>query len=381
MASLVCFVMAITLLFGGHEIPPTVPANLGSLKELLGWLSWKFVTADPTFSSPDLDELRENDLDEYREYIAHWAGKIWFHANEMPIGADLRAFDLISLEDDFRKYVSQRGRSLFDHGLTVEEIWAAQELHSAEPMVLLLADRYAGQPSKRVGDLRHISSSESLVWILAAMCLRFNVRQPGLNVMVTNGKIGHTIAIAGLHGLTFEHPRGDLVRAGWFSFHDPWPARSLLAPERNFGVRVLEDVTRPPFWLISPSDLDKVIVGYVISVDMLPSMNEQFALLDFAQELHRGTSRPLWIEGDEPEQPFSLMLAANGGLTPTSAHSLRGLAQVRLYLHDLDGALDLFEQAFELAPDDTALFVSRSLAAFSYERLAAEWDNRVSGIP
>jgi hypothetical protein len=179
----------------------------------------------------------------------------------------LRSFDIMSLAPQYRQYVATHGKSLFDRGMSVEEIWASQQLYSAKPMVLILAETFASQPHARV-DPKFITTSQSMVWLLAAMCMRFNVTSLGINVLVSDGRTGHTISLTGLNGVAFTHPRGTAVQAGWFSFHDSWPARSLLAPEHGYPVMVLEDITRPPFWLIAPQDLDKIVVGFLISVDL-----------------------------------------------------------------------------------------------------------------
>ena len=375
-----CVVVS-AILFGGHEWLPPGREELSRHTDLLSWLSWKFVTPDATFKTNfNFDEIRETDHIDYRNYIAHWAGKVWFHSNEMPTGDNLRVFDLMSIEDEFRVYTHQHGGSFAEHGLTLEEVWATEQLRRAKPMVLILAEGYADQPLKRVGELLHTGRSESLVWLLAAMCVQNEVQSPSIGVLVTDGKLGHTIGLAGLNSIPYKHIRGDVVPAGWFSFHDPWPARSLLAPERNFGVRVLEDITRPPFWLISPSDFNKVIVGFLVSVDSLSGMLNLFARLDAAERAHRGSGRPLWIDDEsKPEQPFSRLLSTGGGLLPTTVESLLGMARVRLHSGDLDDAVNLFGKAFTLDPGETVMCAESSFTEFGYDSLAAEWHNKIFG--
>lgn len=65
--------------------------------------------------------------------IAHWAGRVWFHVNKMPTAGTLRSFDLMSLADSFRKYIRAHGEAVFDEGMTVEEVWASQQLYDACP--------------------------------------------------------------------------------------------------------------------------------------------------------------------------------------------------------------------------------------------------------
>lgn len=60
--------------------------------------------------------------DEMKERIAHWAGRVWCHSNEVPSGNALGSFDLMSLKKPFLQYVKKYGEGIFDQGLTLEEI-------------------------------------------------------------------------------------------------------------------------------------------------------------------------------------------------------------------------------------------------------------------
>jgi hypothetical protein len=369
--------MGETLRFGGRPSISPAPVAVGNdLNPLLRELSWKYVKQEAEFDSNR--SMTDLPADELRGKIAGWAGRVWFHSNEMPTGAALRAFDIMSLEGAFRKYIRTHGKGLFDYGMTFEEIWASQELYSAKPMAAVVARRYANLLTTRMEPTR-IQNPQAIVWTLGAMCFQLPrlLDGQGFNVLTTNGNIGHTISIKGLNGIDFDHPRGTRVRAGWFSFHDPWPARSLLAPERNFsGVRVLEDVTRPPMWLISPEDLDKVIVGYLLPIDIAaPAFLDIFRLLDFVEKVHAGMRQPLWIDeqSPDPEQPFGMLFAMHKGVAPTTAEGLLGLGRVRLLMENLDGAIECFEGAFKLGLPGAAQLAASLLASAGYESLARKW--------
>jgi hypothetical protein len=56
---------------------------------------------------------------------------------------------------------------------------------------------------------------------------------------------------------------------------------------------------------------------------------------------------------------------------------MRGLAKVHLYYGDIDTAVELFEDAFELDPATTSRFAARWLAASGHGQLAEEWLNRL----
>lgn len=266
--------------------------------------------------------------------------------------------------------------------MSIEEIWASQQLFSGSPMLVCFSPRYAEQVAQRIEPQR-AQNSQSMVWVLGALSLQLPqlLQGGGFNVLVTDGKVGHTIYIKGMNGIDFVHPRGVPVRAGWFSIHDPWPARSLLAPERNFnGVQLLEDVTRPPLWLISPEDLDKVLVGYLLPVDALRYFFDIYRILDLVEKSHAGGRLPLWLDqsAPDPERPFSLMLRFSNNVTPTTAEGLLGLGRTRLLMRDLEGALECFEGAVNLGLPNAAREAAALLAQAGHESLAKKWARRRS---
>ena len=361
--------------FGGRAAAPASSPDAGELAPLLEALSWKYTKADAVFAPYALPA--QGDREALAEDIASWAGRVWIHRHPLPPPAELRDFDILSLEPEFRDYIDAHGGTLFDSGLTLREIWASQQLYSAQPMVLFVARRYANQRLESV-EPKRVCDPADLVWLIGAMCTELDSRGPTLNVLVSDGRSGHTIMVAGLNGFSFVHPRGDTVGSGWFSFHDPWPARSLLAPERDFDrVRALEDIGRPPSWLISPADLDRVVAGFLLPVDVLPSLADVFATLDLVNAMHRGTSLPTWIEDPRrPDEPFALTLARKGSSSPLAVAGLVGLGRASLIVGDLDRALERFEAAYRL-DRLAARAASGLLATFRHPRLAREWAQRV----
>jgi hypothetical protein len=315
-------VVSSTLLFGGRPegtVPDSYTISGDSWAALFGQLSWKYTKTKHEWSPYSLPDPRNREA--LREQIAPWAGRVWFHLNEVPKGEYLRSFDLFSLEKPFRSYIERYGGDIFNRGASVEEIWCSQQLYSSKPYVLMLSERFRHIKADRV-EPKKVDSPDTLVWILAALCDAWTVRLPegkdlGFNVLVNGGDSGHTIYISGLNGSDFIHPRGSLVRRGWFSFQDPWPARSLLVQEQQYkDIRVLEDITRPHSWLISPEDLSKILVGFLLSIDLLPVLSGYMKVLDDLKFAHKGTNIPLWNENPrEPKLLFPILLGSRGGMT------------------------------------------------------------------
>jgi hypothetical protein len=117
----------------------------------------------------------------------------------MPSGAMLRSFDIVSLEDEFRRYIKTHGETLFKQGLSVEEISAGAQLFSATVMVTIVAQRHSDLLTRRIDPTR-IQNSQAIVLTLGAMCFELShfLDGQGFNVLVTDSKIGHTVYIKGL---------------------------------------------------------------------------------------------------------------------------------------------------------------------------------------
>jgi hypothetical protein len=340
---------------------------------LLGELSWKYVQEEAQF--PPYEFPQPGDTEALKKEIAAWAGRVWCHKHEMPEGEALRKFDILSLESEYREYIHKNGAGLFDVGMTVEEIWCSTQLYNATPFVTLMAEPYLDWASDRV-EPKRVSPTDEIVWLLGAICLRTD----GLNVLVADGEGGgHTIVLSGLNGVDFVHPRGQHVRPGWFSFHDPWPARSLLAPERHYdGVtNVLEDISRPPYWLISPDELNKVVVGFLLKIDWLPLFLDVMKSRDILKSMRGkfGWETPFWAEGSpDPEALFPIMLGAFGGVTPTTADSLVGLGRVYLATGQADVARQYFLDASRIDPDEAPIKAAHWAKGYGATELAKEME-------
>jgi hypothetical protein len=337
---------------------------------LLGELSWKYVRDQAQFEPYAFPP--PEDTEKLKKDIAAWVGRVWCHNHEMPEGAELRKFNILSLESEYREYIRKNGAGLFEDGMTVEEIWCSTQLYNASPFLAVMAEHHSDLASDRVVPKRAMPTDQ-IVWLLGSIFLNLNI--VALNVLVSDGESGHTIVLSGLNGVDFLHPRGHHVRRGWFSFHDPWPARSLLAPERHYdGVtNVLEDVSRPPYWLISPEELNRVVVGFFINIDWLPLILDVMKSLDILKSMSVGWETPFWAErSPDPEALFPIMLAAFGNVTPTTADSLVGLGRLYLATGQPDVARHYFLDASRVDPNEAPFKAARWARGYGETELAKE---------
>ncbi len=247
----------------------------------------------------------------------HWAAIVWLANNKMPDAKSLANFRLEQLRDEYMSYLREKGTDIFKTGLTIDECWGSAQLLYSKPATLFINFNYVNQIDNETP--RIALNSQQLVWLAADLsCNSIHGPSgagsiydfPGLPILVSDGRRGHTIGVRGLSGIRYVHPRGEAVTEGWLCFTDSWPARSLLAPERNFaGVRALEDISRPPAWLMSPKDLAKVIVGFVLPNDAMPMFANQFNLLNEISALHNHETGPMYCwPGNESAEPFGVLL-------------------------------------------------------------------------
>jgi hypothetical protein len=268
--------MASVIRFGGRNNLSKATSGAGALAPLLSRLSWKYVTDSPKYDPFQIDLVDET---VFRNALMLWVGRFWIHDNSMPTGDALRTFNMMSLAREFRDFVATNGDGFLNEGLTLDECWGSAQLLHAQPVHMFVSKRFETELGKHVPAV--FLHPQQLVWSLAAICLEFGFNRPTFPVLVTDGFDGHTIMMTGLSGIGYEHPRGQFVDGGWFSFHDPLPSRSFLALEQGFaGAGALEDVSRPPYWIISPDDLNKVVVGFALSKDRLNALRNVFMTLN-----------------------------------------------------------------------------------------------------
>ncbi len=152
------------------------------------------------------------------------------------------------------------------------------------PYTLLVSSAQPGQPYERVVRKAFLAPAE----ITRALRLALQLHGPFMTLSF-DGRTGHCILM-----------RAEDRDTGDFLFHDPWPGRSLLCVENNeAGVDARLDPNGAG-WLITPSDLEKVVFAVVMDTDVWEAI---------AADLRIRFSVARWVR-------TMLNLAANGlGLT------------------------------------------------------------------
>ena len=363
------------LRFGGRSETTFEPANKSlnddDLARFLEFLSPRFVKQDATFPP---DDVPEPGSEEMRDLIAHWIGRVWMHEHPMPGPDQLPAFDILSLQDDCLAWLDRNGGHLFEYGLTVEEIWVSQQLYQRQEFTLVLCDRFEGELTPLVSN-RLMLDAQTLVWVLAAMCV--DPRVPisrGWNVLVAHGQTAHTVSLRGLNAIPFDHPNGDVeIPEGWFTFDDPWPARSLLTRKGEPEITVLENIAMPPYWLISPEDLSKVVVGLLFPTRDFDIIEDMVSGLRQVGLGHGSRNRAPWFESQGSAELFPLLRAIGDPLS-TLYSSQVGLAQIALLHERVEEAQELLEAAFALRPsEESRILFTNILREFKQPDLAEHW--------
>lgn len=314
--------------------------------------------------------------------IAHWIGRVWMHDHAVPDPTQLSSFDILSLEKEYVAWVNRHGASLFNDGMAIEEIWVSQQLHDRRRYTVVVCERFKGELTPRI-DQRRVLDAQALVWVLGAMCVDPRLTLTGgFNVLAAHGETAHTISLRGMNDVAFDHPRGDVaVPEGWFTFHDPWPARSLLTkPGVEPWLTVLENIAMPPYWLISPEDLSKVAVGFLFPTENFDIVEDILAALEQLRANHRPRARPPWFELSSSDELFPV-LRAMGAPLETLFPSQVGLAQVALFNGDVEAAKDLLESAYRLRATSASCDLFASIMdKFEQPELALAWRLRTSAL-
>ncbi len=344
---------------------------MANLVPLLGSLAPKYVRTRAEFVKKD-----QSVPIELRKSICHWAVRDWFHRNPWPTSAQLRSFDVMSLEPEYRKHVERYGDRIQEVGLTIEEGNLASGLLFGCPHIFLLSTTFQSEPHSTIEDLR-LWDPDELVWLCGMLCLfTKDPTMMGQPVCVSDGRIGHIVSITGINSLSYHHPRGIQIEPGWISFHDPWPARSLLAVERDFaGVHVIEDVSRPPHWLISPKDLERIVVGIPLNADWVPAYMPLFKALDILRSTK--APRPLWNERWGDVRGWFALAFAMEGPSPTTVQSLVGLARVAWLQDDAQFAFAWLDAGYKTDGSKFRHAMKEVLPNLGVAELGISWERHL----
>jgi TPR repeat protein len=310
----------------------------------------RYARLDPLFPAPGPVDLDSLSAEEFESDMRQWLATVWVPRNRVPHDEELADFDLRQLEPEFRRdYAAGAWREML-RGATAEEIWISRQLGERQPFIWLVSRQQPQQPLDRVSRKRFFDAVD-LVWLLGVACAQFRVVEPVLWVFTFDGETGHAIGIAGLNPFDYPHPSGVVARRGWFSFHDPWPARSLLAAGRNrAGVTAVEDYPRSPFWLIAPEDLARVLYGVLFPVHQWEHSIEQVATFAQSNEQIRRSGLSSSMPWGTETKPFDTEIHLAGGVTGCERVCSFGRGRLALDDGDLERADKWFEVAFQLDP-------------------------------
>ena len=153
--------------FGGKTQPVARPTDRhpdDRWTPLLEELSWKYVREQAQFEPYVLPP--PGHTEQLKEDIGAWVGRKWCHHHEMPKDDELKNFNILSLEREYREYIRKKGAGLFKVGMTVEEIWFSTQLHDASPYVVYISDTFIDLTSGR-GELWRALPKDQIVgfWV------------------------------------------------------------------------------------------------------------------------------------------------------------------------------------------------------------------------
>jgi hypothetical protein len=129
-------------------------------------------------------------------------------------------------------------------GATILQISRVFELFGAAPFCVLTRTL----PAKQTDGIARLVQRSAAELVEALRRIQARVGELNVPTLHHDGKTGHCIRLV-------SHDAG----ADTFLYHDPWPARSLLAEENNrAGVRAQPSGTR---WTVTGAELERVLVA------------------------------------------------------------------------------------------------------------------------
>jgi hypothetical protein len=211
---------------------------------------------------PEAPDLSSMSFVENHQLFLLWLSIVWFHSAEIPrdpmelVSSD---FSVKNLERQFRAYSVTHGLSALRRGCTPEELWYTNHLMLRRSYTLLVSLAKRRQPYERVVRIAFLSPRG----IIRALKLALRLDRAFMT-LTHDGRTGHCILM-----------RAESQNTGEFHFHDPWPSRSLLCAENNEAGVDAKPSSNGAGWLISPSDLEKVVFGVIMDTEVWESVAAQ----------------------------------------------------------------------------------------------------------
>ncbi len=200
----------------------------------------------------DLDSMR---VHEFVTTLNIWVGTVWLAEHDGPTEEqDLATFDRLQLIPQLREsYPADPTR--IDRAATLEEICLSYQFAFHQPVMALIAQPYASEPTGRITYKTVMRPHE----LLRLLHMHYCVTQVATRLLCLtfDGVTGHAITI---HGVD---PTLDAFR-----FHDPWGARSLLCKENNHAGADARPAGEPMVWLLSGPGLAQVTVAVFVPLSL-----------------------------------------------------------------------------------------------------------------
>jgi hypothetical protein len=207
---------------------------------------------------------------------------------------------------------TQEGRAIYgdpERGATLPQAWRMHRVLTGYLKVCLLARRLPSTATDGIPEMVPFSPAD-LVGTLARGFAKMEGFAPQL--FVHDGRVGHCM-----------HAQGHDPATGTFTYHDPWPGRSLLCFEFNIAGVAAEQV-EDGRWRITDTELERVICAAFIMPTEWAELTGRAYRISYAALQQSDFRTAGFIVEDELYIEHDLQLAASDGGQPAENSVGRG---------------------------------------------------------